>query len=90
MDENIGMKCWKLVYLHSILEYNSWYYWNIMPKYDNTGSRPEEMEQYGKIHEKLRRELDLNLENVIGRVITLEIAERKLMYRRDICKNPEG
>ena len=33
------------------------------------------MEQHGKIHaNKSRRKLDLNLENVIERVITLEIA----------------
>ena len=34
MDDNIGMECWKLVYWHSILKYNAWYYWNIIPKLD--------------------------------------------------------
>ena len=45
------------------------------------------MEQQGKIHgNKLRGKFDLNLENVTGNVITLEIAERELMYGWDICK----
>ena len=49
------------------------------------------MGQQGKIHgNKPRGKLDLNLENVIGNVITLEIAKRELMYGWDICKNPEG
>ena len=48
------------------------------------------MEQRRKIHgNKPRGKLDLNLENVTRNVITLEIAERELMYGRDICKNPE-
>ena len=49
------------------------------------------MEEQGKIHvNKARGKLDLNLENVIGNVITLEIAKREFMYGWDICKNPEG
>ena len=49
------------------------------------------MEQHGKIHEnKQRGKLDLNLENVIGSVITLEIAKGELTYGRDICKNLVG
>ena len=49
------------------------------------------MGQQGKIHgNKQRGKLDLNLENVTGNVITLEIANRELMYGWDICKNPEG
>ena len=49
------------------------------------------MDQHGKIHEnKPRAKLNLNLENVIESVITLEIAKGELMYGRDICKNPEG
>ena len=37
------------------------------------------MEQHGKIHgNKPRGKLDLNLENVIGSVITLEIAKVKI------------
>ena len=49
------------------------------------------MEQQRKIHgNKARGKLDLNLENVTGNVITLEIAKRELMYGWDICKNPEG
>ena len=44
-----------------------------------------------KIHgNKLRGKLDLNLENVIGSVITFEMAKGELMYARDIWKNPEG
>ena len=34
--------------------------------------------------------LDLNSENVIGSVITLETVKAELMYGRDICKNLEG
>ena len=34
--------------------------------------------------------MDLNLENVTGNVITLEIAKRELMYGWDMCKDPEG
>ena len=49
------------------------------------------MEQQGKIHgNKATGKLDLNLENVTGHVITLEIAKREFMYGWDICKNPEG
>ena len=49
------------------------------------------MEQQGKIHgNKPRGKFDLNLENVTGNVITLEIAKRELMYGWDICKNLEG
>ena len=49
------------------------------------------MEQHGKMHgNKPRGKLDLNLENVIGSVITLEFAKGELMYGRNICKNPEG
>ena len=49
------------------------------------------MEQQGKIHvNKPRGKLDLNLENVTGNVISLEIAEWELMYGWDICKNPDG
>ena len=49
------------------------------------------MEQQGKIHgNKPREKLDLNLENVTGNVITLDIAKREFMYGWDICKNPEG
>ena len=33
--------------------------------------------------------MDLNLENVIGIVVTLEIAKGELLYGRGICKNPE-
>ena len=48
------------------------------------------MEQQRKIHgNKPRGKLDLNLENVTGNVITLEIAKREFMYGWDICKNPE-
>ena len=48
------------------------------------------MEQQGKIHgNKPRGKLDLNLENVTGNVITLEIAEKEFMYEWDICKNTE-
>ena len=51
----------------------------------------ESMGQQGKIHgNKPRGKLDLNLENVTGNVLTLEIAKRELMYGWDICKNPEG
>ena len=46
---------------------------------------------HAKIHgNKPRGKLDLNLENLTGNVITLEIAKRELMYGWDICKNPEG
>ena len=36
-----------------------------------------------------KRKMDLNLENVIGIVVTLEIAKGELLYGRGICKNPE-
>ena len=39
---------------------------------------------------KPRGILDLNLENVIGIVITLKIAEEELLYIRGMCKDPEG
>ena len=52
------------------------------------------MEQQGKIHGNKPRvigsKLDLNLENLTGNVITLEIAKREFMYGWDICENPEG
>ena len=49
------------------------------------------MKQQGKIHgNKARGKLDLNLKNVTGNVITLEIAKMELMYGWDIYKNPEG
>ena len=48
------------------------------------------MENHGKTHEnKPRGKLDSNLDNVIGSVVTLEIAKGELMYGRNICKNPE-
>ena len=50
------------------------------------------MEQHGKVHRnKPRGKLGLNLENVIGSVITLKIARGELlMYGRDIYENVEG
>ena len=53
---------WKLIYSNSILECNTCYYWNIIPKHGNPGRQLEEMEQQGKIHgNKPRGKLDLNL-----------------------------
>ena len=35
------LEYWKLVYENSILEYNAWYYWDIIPKYENPGRQLE-------------------------------------------------
>ena len=58
-----------------------------MPKYWNTGRQAEQMEQHGKMHgNKPRVKLDLNLENVIGCVITLKIAKGNCYMRRIYVK----
>ena len=69
-----------------LLKYNAWFYRNVIPKYwKTTGIDGTAWENENKV----RGKLDLNLESVIGIVITLEIAKGKLMYGRGICKNPK-
>ena len=49
----------------------------------------DNLNRWNSMGNKSIGKLDLNLENVIGIVITLEIAKGKLIYERGKCKNPE-
>ena len=66
-----------------LLEYNT----KIQKYWKSTGMDGTVWEDSWK---KPRRKLNSNLENVIVRVITLEIAKGELIYGKDICKNTEG
>ena len=35
------LEYWKLVYWNSKLEWNAWYYWNIIPEHGNPGRQLE-------------------------------------------------